>query len=299
MNPNTQSSLQAIALVVGATACFATLDTATKFISASVTVVLVMWVRFTLQTVSTFSIVWPRHGKALWHTARPSLQLARALSLLASSTLAFFSLKLLPVADFTAIVMLTPLLMTLVSATALGERVSLLRWVLVFAGFCGALLVIRPGHDTFAWASLLPLALVVVSASFQLLTSELAKHDSAATIHFYTGCVGLACTSVAIPFFWQGVPPWPVSGLLLLVAVCSNLGHLLLLLGYARAPVATLTPYLYMQIPFASLGGWLVFARTPDAWSVLGMVVIGLSGAAGTWVAALERQRDVRVILDA
>lgn len=297
MNPQAQS-LQAIALVVAATACFATLDTTTKFISAAVSVVLVMWVRFVLQTVGTFAVVWPRQGRALWHTKRPGLQFARALSLLASSTLAFFSLKLLPVADFTAIVMLTPLLMTLVSATALGERVSLLRWVLVLAGFGGALLVIRPGHDTFDWASLLPLALVVVSASFQILTSELAKHDSAVTIHFYTGCVGLAFSTLALPFFWAGVPPWPISGFLLLIAVCSNSGHLLLIFGYARAPMATVTPYLYMQIPFAALGGWLVFARTPDAWSVLGMVVIGLSGAAGTWVTARERRRDVRVILD-
>jgi drug/metabolite transporter (DMT)-like permease len=53
-----------------------------------------------------------------------------------------------------------------------------------------------------------------------------------------------------------------------------------------------------MQIPFAMLGGWLVFAQAPDRWSVLGIVVIALSGAAGTWVAARDRHRDIRVILD-
>ncbi len=291
--------LQAIALVAAATVCFATLDTTTKFIGATLSLVLVMWVRFTLQTLSTLVVMWPSRGRALLQTNRPRLQLVRGLSLLASSSLAFFSLRLLPVAEFTAIVMLTPLFMTLVAAFALHERVSRLRWVLVCGGFVGALIVIRPGHDAFTWASLLPLALVVMSGGFQLLTSELAKYDSAVTIHFYTGCVGALLSTLALPFVWQGLPAWPVSGLLLLVALASNMGHLLLIMGYSRAPVATLTPYLYLQIPFAMLGGYLVFARTPDAWSVLGIGVIALCGIAGTWVAARERHADIRVEHDA
>ena len=291
--------LQGIVFVAAATACFASLDTTTKYISAVVPVALLMWVRFMLQAASTALVMWPSRGRALLRTHRPGMQVARGFLLVTSSTLAFFSLRMLPVEDFTAIVMLTPLLMTLVAAASMGEKVSLLRWLLVLCGFIGAMLVVQPGAETFAWTSLLPLALVAVSAGFQILTSRLAREDDASTIHFYTGCTGAVLATLALPFFWQAMPSWPLWGLILLVALFSNLGHLMLILGYGRAPVATLSPYLYLQIPFAMIGSWLVFAQVPDAWSVAGIVLIALSGAAGTWVAARERHQDIRVILDA
>jgi drug/metabolite transporter (DMT)-like permease len=292
------SAQQGILFVVGAAACFASLDTTTKFISAAVPVAMLMWARFALQTFSTLAVMGPKIGKRLWRTRRPGLQVARGMLLVASSTLAFFSLQMMPVENFTAIALLTPLLMTLIAATSLGERVSILRWLLVLAGFAGAMLVVRPGSESFAWPSLLPLALVFMSAGYQILTSRLARVDDASTIHFYTGCTGVALATLALPFFWQPILGWHLWLLILLVAVCSNVGHLMLILGYARAPVATLTPYLYMQIPFAMLGSWLVFAKSPDRWSVLGIIVIALAGVVGTWVAARERHRDVRVILD-
>ena len=284
--------------MLAAAGFFASLDTTTKFISAAVPVAILMWVRFAMQSVSTALVMWPQQGRALWRTRRPALQVLRGVLMVLSSTLAFFSLQTLPVENFTAIVMLTPLVMTVIAALRLHERVSGLRWALLVAGFAGVLLVIRPGADSFAWASLLPLLLVVVSAAFQILTSRLALEDGVATIHLYSGLTSTALATLALPFFWHGWPAGPLWGLMLLVAFFSTMGHLMLVLGYASAPVATLTPYLYAQVPFAMLGGWLVFAHEPGLLSVLGIVVIVLAGAGGTWVAARERQRDIRVILE-
>ena len=290
--------IQGIAFVAAAAACFATLDTTTKFITAVVPLAMLMWTRFVFQTATTVAVLWPSRGRALLHTHHIGLQVLRGVLLVTSSALAFFSLRYLPVADFTSIVMLTPLVMTLVAATAMREKVSILRWTFVVGGFAGALLVIRPGHSTFTWVALLPLILVVASAGFQLLTIRLAASDDTGTTHFYTGCVGAVMGTLALPFFWQTIPAWPYWALMLLIALFSNLGHLCLILGYSRAPVAVLTPYLYLQIAFAMLGGWLVFAQAPDAISVVGIGVIALCGAAGTWVAARERHRDIRVMLD-
>jgi drug/metabolite transporter (DMT)-like permease len=75
------------------------------------------------------------------------------------------------------------------------------------------------------------------------------------------------------------------------MGVTGSVGHFLLILAYARAPAATLTPYLYAQIGFAMLGGWLVFAHVPDSWSVLGMVLVALCGAGGAWATLHERRR--------
>jgi drug/metabolite transporter (DMT)-like permease len=68
----------------------------------------------------------------------------------------------------------------------------------------------------------------------------------------------------------------------------ATIGHFMLIVGYARAPAATLTPYLYGQIGFAMLGGWLVFSHVPDGWSMVGMAMIAFCGAAGAWLTVRE-----------
>ncbi|MCY1217076.1 hypothetical protein D9M72_289760 [compost metagenome] len=80
------------------------------------------------------------------------------------------------------------------------------------------------------------------------------------------------------------------------MALAGTAGHLFLVLAYARAPVSLLTPYLYLQIAFAMLGGWLAFAYLPDAWSVLGVALIAASGVGGTVAAARDRELPGRPV---
>ena len=68
----------------------------------------------------------------------------------------------------------------------------------------------------------------------------------------------------------------------------SAVGHLMLLKAYEKAEPATITPFLYSQIPCALLAGWLVYGHIPDQWAVLGMVVIALCGAASAWLSIRE-----------
>jgi drug/metabolite transporter (DMT)-like permease len=309
MNNN---ALFGILYVTLAAAAFATLDTTTKYVSAFVPFAVVMWLRFGFQVLTTS--LWMQYRRGTWRLATQHfrLQLYRGVLLAVSSVLAFFSLKLIPVSDFTSLMMLTPLLMTVVAALALKEAVSPQRWFLVFMGFVGALVIVRPGHDAFTWASLIPLVLVLTSAGFQMLTYKLANLEDGLTTHAFTGWIGFAMATVALPLVVQGGAgiagwqawqvaahsAWQVIEWLLLIAVLASVGHGGLILGYARAPVAVLTPYLYSQIPFAVLGGWLVFSHQLDAWSILGIAIIAISGVLGTWLTARERKADLHVILD-
>ena len=68
----------------------------------------------------------------------------------------------------------------------------------------------------------------------------------------------------------------------------GTVGHFMLILGYQRATAAVLTPYLYGQIAFAMLGGWLVFSQVPDGWSLFGIGMIAVCGAAGAWLTIRE-----------
>ncbi len=167
---------------------------------------------------------------------------------------------------------------------------SPLRWLLVAGGFAGTLVIIRPGGASFHWASLLPIGLVATNAWFQVLTSKLARTEDPVTMHLYTGWVGTLFASLALPFVWIHLgASWLWLGLGLM-GFAATVGHFMLILAYQRAPAATLTPYLYSQIAFAMLGGWLVFEHVPDQWSMAGMVVIAICSAGGAWLTVLERR---------
>ena len=287
------SALAGIGLALSAMACFATLDTTTKYVSTSVPLLMALWFRYAFQAVATTLAVLPVRGRKAWRTEHPKFQLLRGALLLASSLLAFFSLKYMPVAEFTAIVMIAPLVITLLASKSLGEKVSKTRWALVMGGFAGTLIIIRPGHDAFEWTALLPLGLVITNSWFQLLTSKLAKTEDPVTMHLYTGWIGTLLASLALPFVWEPLTSWTLWGWLSLMGLMATVGHFMLILAYQRAPAAAVTPYLYSQIGFAMLGGWLAFSYVPDQWSMIGMVMVAVFGAAGAWLAVRETRTPI------
>ena len=290
------SPLAGIGLVVASVACFATLDTTTKYISNSVPLLMALWFRYAFQAVVTTATVLPLHGLAILRTVHPKFHMLRGLLLLSSSLFAFFSLRYMPVREFTAIVMVTPLVITLLAATSLGEKVSPLRWALVTGGFAGTMVIIRPGYDAFEWTTLLPIGLVVSNAWFQVLTSKLVKTENPLTMQFYTGWAGTLVASLALPFVWISLDSWTLWACLSLMGLTGTVGHFLLILAYQRAPAATLTPYLFCQIGFAMFGGWLVFSHVPDQWSLVGIAMIAVCGAAGAWLAVRESRVPIEPV---
>jgi drug/metabolite transporter (DMT)-like permease len=284
-----------IAFAIAASACFATLDTTVQYVSAFVPILMALWFRYTFQAVVTAAVLLPLHGSSVLRTAHPKFHIARGLLLLCSTALAFSSLKYMHVSEFTAIIMITPLAITLMAALVLKEHVSKLRWALVLGGFIGTLIIIRPNRHGFDAVLLLPLGVVISNAAFQLLTSKMARTENPMTIQLYTGLVGMVIASFALPFVWVTLHSWHLWLLLLLMGAASSLGHFFLILSYKRAPAATITPYLYAQIAFAILGGWLIFSYVPDGWSIVGITLIGVCGAAAAWMTLLE-QRDAAAL---
>lgn len=281
-------SLGGMLLALTALACFATLDASAKFVALTLPVLLGLWFRYIFQAVITTAVMWPQRGRSIFHTRRVGAQLLRGALLLVSSMFTFFSVKYMPLGEFTAIAMITPLVVTLLAATLLGEHVSRRRWALVTGGFIGTLIIIRPGGALFGWSTLLPLAMVGTYSAFQILTSKMVKTEDAVTMHVYTGWVGALLASLALPFIWvtpRTLTEWTA---LTLMGLMGTIGHFLLILAFRRTPAATLTPLLYAQIAFAMLGGWLVFSHVPDGWSLVGMAMIAFCGAASAWLAVLE-----------
>ncbi len=291
MSPAPQSALGGIALTLGAVALFASLDTATKLVLTTVPMMMALWFRYFVQAVATTVILLPRRGWRIGYTGRPGLHLLRGLLLVGSSLAAFTALQHIPVAEFTAIVALSPLVVTVLAALIFRERVSLLRWLLVLGGFAGALIIIRPGAESFSAMMLLPLLVLAANSSFQLLTSHMVRTEDPMTMHLYTGWIGALISALALPWAWA-----QLSGLewarMMVMGLSAAVGHFLLILAYSRTPVAVMAPYLYAQIAFAVIGGWLVFSHTPDGWALTGMCFIGTCGATGAWLILRQSRSD-------
>ena len=271
-----------------AVTCFSALDTTTKHISASIPLLMALWFRYGFQAVATSLAVLPTRGISVLRTAQPRFQMLRGFLLFCSSLLAFFSLKYMPVGEFTAIVLMAPLVITLWATKSLGEKVTPLRWALVIGGFIGTMVIIRPGSQHFDWTVILPLALVLTNSSFQVLTSKMARTEDPITMHLYTGWIGTFLGTLMLPFAWEMPHDWTLWAQLGLMGLLATVGHFFLILAYMRAPAATLTPYLYTQIGFAMLGGWLVFNHVPDQWTLMGMGMVALCGALGAWLTVRE-----------
>ena len=276
------------ALIVLAVFAFALLDTSTKIATALAPTLMLLWFRYAFQAVVTFALRFPVQGLSLLATPNPRFQALRGVLLLITSACSFFGLQHLPVGEFTAMVMLSPLVATGLAAWTLKARVARSRWWLLGAGLCGVLLVVRPGGQVFSWALLFPVLLVSAYAWFQVLTSRLSGEENPYTTHFYTGLVGALIMTPAAVFSWRTSALLNYWYWFLLLGFLGTFGHLMLIRAYARASAPMLAPFLYTQIAFATLGGWLVFQHVPDALAWIGIGVIAASGIGNAMLSARE-----------
>ena len=281
-------TLAGIGCVVLAVACFAILDTTVKHISLSISVLMALWFRYLIQALFSTLYYLPTRGLQLFKTAHPKFQLIRGVLLFGSSLCVFFGVKYLPAGEFTAIASVTPLVVTLMAALSLGEKVRKLRWALVLGAFAGTLCIVRPGGQHFDWVLIFPLMLIVTNASFQLLTRKMTQTEDPVTMNILSGWVGTALSALALPFVWE----WPTDGYvwlqLLFMGGLATVAHYLLILAFTKAPATVLTPYFYTQIGFAMLGGWLIFDHVPDQWAMVGIGIVALCGALGAWLTVRE-----------
>jgi drug/metabolite transporter (DMT)-like permease len=275
--------LSAILMIVAATACFTSLDVSVKYLSQRYPVPLLVWARWGMQVLVMTAVLGPTMRWGLIRTRRRKLHLVRGIVLIGSSLSFFSALKFLPLAEATALNYSTPMIVTLMAATFLQERITVPRWAFVIAGFVGMLLIVRPGGEMLTPASLLALASAALYATFQILTRKLAGENSMVLL-FIPALVGTLLMSALVPFLHYDT--WfPVADTALFVAIgaVGTLGHFLFILAFQRAPVSAIAPFTYMQLLWSTLAGWLIFGTFPDGWTLAGIVTIAGSGVVLTW----------------
>ncbi|MCI1000518.1 DMT family transporter [Ochrobactrum soli] len=213
----------------------------------------------------------------------------------------FTAVKYMPLADAMAVFFAEPLILTLLSAIFLKEKVGWRRFSAVGIGLIGTMIVIQPSFEIFGAVSLLPLATAVTFAIYLILNRKFGAKESPLVMQFYAGVggwvfaglamlvgptMGLEDLSFGLP---NGIQPWL---LLLLLGTIGTVSHLMVVHAFKLAPASMLAPFQYLEIVNAVLVGLIVFGDFPTPSKWFGIVIIIGSGF---YVFMRERKLKVEV----
>lgn len=285
--------LLAIGLIVGAMALFALLDTTAKYLSQHENPLQVAWLRYVAHAFFAAVILNPWTAPGVWRTKKPGLQILRSVLLAGTTVFNFTAIAYIQLDQAVAIAFVTPLLVAFLSGPTIGEWVSRRYLIVILIGFSGVLLVTKPGFGDFHFAYLLALANAICAAFYNIATRFVSAYDSAKTSIAVTSLFGALALAPVMPFVWH----WPESGLIWALHIATGalggFGHFLLILAHARAPAPVLAPFIYVELLFMILTGWLVFADVPDVWTLAGAAIVI---AAGLYLLTRERVQPADIV---
>lgn len=278
MHDHQATHLRGMLLCLAALLLFACQDAFTKVLARDYAVAQFLLVRFWAFAAfaTVFAALRCGVGTAA-RSARPLLQLARCTIVVIEIGMFAYTLRYLGLAEVHAISATFPLIATLLAGPVLGEAVGWRRRVAVAVGFAGALIIIRPGAGVFHVAALVALAASVMFAVYNVLTRLVSRSDRFETSLLYLAWVGAIGTT---PF---GLAEWRSPDahawlLMVLLAVCGIIGHLLFIKALELTPASLLQPLNYSMLVWATLIGFAVFGELPDMWTVIGALVVVGSG---------------------
>jgi drug/metabolite transporter (DMT)-like permease len=282
-----RNRLIGIGLLSGAYLLFSLLDGAAKWLVSSMPVIMVVWLRFLMHALFASAVLFPLRGLSLVRTTHLRWHLLRALMFIAMTGINFWALQYLQLTVTASIFFSVPLIIALVSATAFREKLDTGRWVAIVAGFAGVLVIVHPGSADFHPAMLLSVINAVLYAFFMMMTRRLAAYDSPETIQYLPAlgaAIGLAPFALAA---WEAPSGWLEWTVACLLGLLGGVGHQLLAAAHRYAPSSVIAPFLYQQVIYMALFGYLVFGDVPGAGVWLGApIVIG----SGLYLFARERK---------
>jgi drug/metabolite transporter (DMT)-like permease len=273
--------LLGIFLMIGFCVLMPVSDAIAKFLSPSIPLGLLLLVRFSMQALLLLPFVYPVRKSLPISWPIFKLVLIRTFLQIIGIGAMFLGLRFLPLADALAIAFVMPFIMLLLGKYVLGEQVGKHRLLACVVGFIGTWLVIQPNFASVGAPALLPLIVAVVFALFMLVTRKIAKEINPVNLQAISGLLA----TLAIGFIYIVVPTHYLPGfelimpdftqgvLLGLTGAIGTIGHLLMTWSLRFAPSATLAPMQYIEIPAATVVGWLVFKDLPNGMAALGIAI--------------------------
>jgi drug/metabolite transporter (DMT)-like permease len=278
MNDPARQRFVGIALMCCAVALFACLDTTAKYLNTEMDTLQVVWARYTSAFVLTLIVFNPLTRPGLLRSGQPKLQALRSLLLFGSTALNFLALRWLHLDEALSIIFTFPFIVAIASGPMLGEWIGWRRWCAILFGFGGVLLITRPGLGGMHPAALISLAATICYGLYAVITRIVARTDSNHTSLFYSNLIGALLMLPVIPFVWETPRNGFIALLLTATGVLGSLGHFCLISGHKLAPASVLSPFIYTQLIWVVILGYLVFGHVPTGWTMAGAAMVIGSG---------------------
>lgn len=272
--PSVPRPLVGVGLMLTAMAMLPFIDVMAKTLGqAGMPILIVVWARALFGALLTLPFALRADGVRAFRPPRPWHQLIRTILLFSATWFFFVSLKTLPMADALAIFFVNPLVIVILSSLVLREKVDGQRWLAVFIGFVGTLIIIRPGMVPVTLGTFYALASGVALGTYFVMTRHIAGAANATVLTFQTCAIGAVLMTLALPFVWTP-PTGPQWVMLALIGIIATAGHVLITRSYEHAEASLLAPLAFSEIVMTTLLGWWVFNDLPDRWTVLGVAIL-------------------------
>lgn len=281
-----------IILMIAATFVFAMQDGISRHLAGHYNVYMVVMIRYWFFAAFVIAVAKIQTGsiRKAARTSQPVLQIFRGLLLIAEICVMVLGFVYLGLIEGYAIFVTYPLIIAALSGVILGETVGWRRWLAIFVGFVGVLVILQPGFRVFSPYALFPLASALMFALYGLLTRYVARKDTAATSFFWTGVVGaIGITPIGL-LYWQPMttPDWWWMSLLCL---SGALGHYLLIKCYEVSEASTVQPFAYMQLVFGGILGIAIFHEHIRLGTAAGSAIVIAAGLFTLWRERANRQK--------
>lgn len=261
-------------------------DAIAKILGQTVPIGQLVLVRFAVQAIVLIPLVYLT--RRAWRMSRRVgiLTFVRTILHIIGIAAMVTALKYLPLADAIAIAFVMPFIVLVLGKFALKEEVGPRRIIACAAGFVGTLMIVQPSFAEVGWPALLPVGVAFNFALFMLVTRQIAKETDPISLQAVSGIMAIVVLVPVLLAFqgssFQQLQVIQVSAyewsLLLSIGILGTIAHLLMTWSLRYAPSATLAPMQYLEIPFATVLGLIIFGDLPDPVASVGILITILAG---------------------
>jgi len=216
------------------------------------------------------------------NTKQPYIQFSRGVILSLNNCLVVYTFTLLGLVETHAIIACYPLIVAGLSVPFLGERFGWRRWMAIFTGFIGVIIILRPNTNVITEGSIFAIVGAIMFAVYLILTRYVSRSDTAMTSFFWTGIGGTVTMSLISLFIWDNILKEDYLWLLLMCILSAG-SHFMMVKTLEVAEASVVQPFSYLQLVFGSIIGVTIFSESIDLMIIVGALIVIGSGLFTTW----------------
>ena len=273
----TRHEIIGIIFAISAYLCFSLLDVIQKTLIIYFSVFQILFLKYFFTFFLSFFESKRKKNVKFYQTNNLKLQLLRSLLSLLESGFFILAFRYLSLADAHSIGALTPIVVVVFSFIFLKEKISPKIWIVIFIGFFGVLVVMRPGLSVFDPMSLIPLAAAFFLGLYQIVTRKVSEYDKNETSLFYSGITGITLMGFVSFFFWENITI-NFFPLFIGVGIFYSFGIYFQIIALSKARASLIQPFHYTLVFWAIIFGYFFYGDIPDVFTITGTLIIAISG---------------------